>query len=353
LYEQSKNKLRIVVGGSHGKTTITSMIIHAMQYAGMACDYMVGAQLEGFEVMVKLTENADIMVIEGDEYLTSPIDRRPKFHLYRPHIGIISGIAWDHINVFPTWEIYVEQFRIFAEMIENTFIYCEKDNTLKNMSLSIHTPHKIAYSEHPAKKNHHQTILETKYGEIPLQIFGLHNLENLNAAKYACLAAGMKEEDFYQAIMTFKGASKRLEKIAENTKNIVFKDFAHSPSKLKASIHAIKEQFPEKRLVACVELHTFSSLNEHFIKEYAGSMDKADIPLVYYNHHAIEHKKLPPLSSEKVFQLFNNHRLQVFTDTQELLQVLYTLPSQPSVFLFMSSGNFNGLNLNKIAQTLL
>lgn len=355
LYEQSKDKTRIVIGGSHGKTTITSMIIHVLQKLKRDCDYMVGAQLEGFEVMVKLSEEANIMIIEGDEYLTSPIDRRPKFHLYQPDIGIISGIAWDHINVFPTFENYVEQFQIFAEMIpqNGTYIYCKDDDVLAKMSEKIAIKNKIPYSIPAYHITNGTTFLETQYGDIPLQIFGKHNLANLNAARHACLAVGVDEKDFYQAISSFKGASKRLELIAKSDSIAVYKDFAHSPSKLKATIEAVREQFPNRKLLAFMELHTFSSLNEDFLREYEGTMRGADASIVYYNFHALEHKRLPKLEKNIVKDFFNQENLDVFTDSKELIDKILLHIESPSVYLFMSSGNFNGVDLNELGNKIV
>jgi UDP-N-acetylmuramate: L-alanyl-gamma-D-glutamyl-meso-diaminopimelate ligase len=355
LYEQSKNKTRIVVGGSHGKTTITSMIIHVLQQNQLDCDYMVGAQLEGFEVMVKLTENAKIMVIEGDEYLTSPIDRRPKFHLYKPNIGIISGIAWDHVNVFPTFENYVKQFEIFARMIspEGAYIYFQGDEILNRMSAGINHPHKYPYSVHPYHIKEGKTYLETKYGNFPLQIFGKHNLTNLNAARLACNSVGITDERFCNAIVSFKGASKRLELVAENQSCAVYKDFAHSPSKLKATVDAVKEQFPDRKLVACMELHTFSSLSEQFLKEYRNSMNLADIGIIYYNPHAVEHKKLPPITSDMIYNSFNRKDLEIFDDSKQLIDRLLAIDNKNTQFLLMSSGNFDGININELANKIV
>lgn len=355
LYEQSKAKSRIVVGGSHGKTTITSMIIHVLQQNQLDCDYMVGAQLEGFEVMVKLSEQAKIMVIEGDEYLTSPIDRRPKFHLYKPDIGIISGIAWDHVNVFPTFENYVEQFKIFAEMIslDGAYIYYQGDEILNKMSSEINHPHKYPYSVHRYHIKSGKTYLETPYGDIQLQIFGKHNLANLNAAKLACNAVGISDEQFYHAIASFKGASKRLELVAENENCGVYKDFAHSPSKLKATIEAVKEQFPDRKLVACMELHTFSSLSEEFLKEYKNAMNLADIGIVYYNPEAVEHKKLSPITSEMIFKSFNREDLEIFSNSKLLIDRLLTIENSNTQFLLMSSGNFNGIDIEQLANKIV
>ena len=273
LYEQSKHKTRVVIGGSHGKTTITSMILHVMHYHDRAVDYMVGAQLEGFDVMVKLTETNDFIVLEGDEYLSSPIDRRPKFHLYKPNIALLSGIAWDHINVFPTYENYVEQFSIFVDSIVKggSINYNEEDPEVKRVvEASENTIRKIAYKTPEYTVENGQTLLETPEGELPIEVFGKHNLNNLAGAKWICQHMGIDEDDFYEAISTFKGASKRLEKIAESKNSVAYKDFAHSPSKVEATTNAVKEQYQNRTLVACLELHTYSSLNAEFLKEYKG-----------------------------------------------------------------------------------
>lgn len=355
LYEQSKNKCRIVIGGSHGKTTITSMIIHVLQQNGIECDYMVGAQLAGFEVMVKLSETAKIMVIEGDEYLTSPIDRRPKFHLYQPNVGIISGIAWDHINVFPTFDIYVKQFEIFANMIpaDGRFIFCDDDKVLNEMSQKINNTQKFPYSVHPYHIQDGISYLETAYGDIPLQIFGRHNLTNLNAARLACQAVGISDEQFYKAIATFKGASKRLELVDKNERCSVFKDFAHSPSKLKATVDAVKEQFPDRKLIACMELHTFSSLTQEFLKEYKGAMDNADEGIIFFDPHAIAHKKLPPITSEMIFDAFNRNDLEIFNDSNSLTNRLLTRQNDKNVYLLMSPGNFGGINIDELSKKIV
>lgn len=355
LYEQSKDKIRIVVGGSHGKTTITSMIIHVLQQTHIDCDYMVGAQLAGFEVMVKLSDSAKIMVIEGDEYLTSPIDRRPKFHLYRPTIGIISGIAWDHINVFPTFDMYVEQFEIFAKMIpsDGQFIYCQDDTELQKLSEKITQTTKIPYGVHPYHIRDGITYLETSYGEIPLQIFGKHNLTNLNAARSACRAVGISDEDFYKAIASFKGASKRLELVANSKQCAVYKDFAHSPSKLKATISAVKEQFPNRHLIACMELHTFSSLTQEFLIQYKGSMDAADIAIIYYSLEAIALKKLPPITPEMIYHSFGRNDLEIVHDSDLLKDRLLSIPAENTIFLLMSSGDFNGINIDELSKKIV
>lgn len=356
LYEQSKNKTRIVIGGSHGKTTITAMILHVLEKNNIDCDYMVGAKLEGFEVMVKLTDDAKIMVIEGDEYLTSPIDRRPKFHLYMPDIALISGIAWDHINVFPTFENYIEQFEIFTDLISNdgSLIYCEDDTEVKKIGISAKKEIKtFPYSIPEHNINNGITSIIDDKKSYPLTVFGNHNLMNLNGARLVCNQIGISNEDFYTAIQSFKGASNRLEIVDRNNHTTVFKDFAHSPSKLKATTKAVKEQFGNKDLVACMELHTFSSLNQEFLKLYEGAMDTADIAIVYFNPHTIEHKKLPPITENQVKEAFKNNDLKVFTDSSVLLEFLTNLKWENKNLLMMSSGNFDGINLVKLAKSIL
>lgn len=355
LYEQSKDKVRIVVGGSHGKTTITSMIIHVLQQNGVPCDYMVGAQLDGFEVMVKLSDEARIMVIEGDEYLTSPLDRRPKFHVYQPTIGIVSGIAWDHVNVFPTFDIYIHQFEIFADMIpaSGKFIYCEDDPELKKLGERQMKADKQPYGVHPHHVTDGVTYLDTPYGEVPLKIFGRHNLANLNAARLACQAAGIAEEDFYKAISTFKGASGRLQLVASNGNCAVYKDFAHAPSKLRATVSAVREQYPDRKLVACMELHTFSSLTEQFLTQYKGAMNAADVAFVYFSPKAVALKKLPPMHLSAVYDAFGCPGLQVLDNAKLLQDKLLSLDYHNAVLLLMSSGNFDGMDIAGLGNKII
>jgi UDP-N-acetylmuramate: L-alanyl-gamma-D-glutamyl-meso-diaminopimelate ligase len=355
IYEQSKNKTRIVIGGSHGKTSITAMIMHVLRSCNKDFDYMVGSQLEGFDTMVKLSESAPLIVLEGDEYLTSPLDKRPKFHLYLPHIALLSGIAWDHINVFPTFENYVEQFRIFIDLIQNkgALIYCREDEELVKLASHLRSdisPYAYGIPMHRIDKG--QTILETSDGDVPLQIFGLHNLMNLEGARLVCRKAGVEDKMFYEAIQSFKGAAKRLELVARNEGTAIYKDFAHSPSKLKATVEAVCKQFPDRKLVACMELHTFSSLSSNFLGHYKGSMDKADMPIVYFNPHTIEHKKLPPITAEMVKEAFGNERLKVFTDSESLQNELKAMSWKDTNLLMMSSGNFDGINLTELARSL-
>jgi UDP-N-acetylmuramate: L-alanyl-gamma-D-glutamyl-meso-diaminopimelate ligase len=344
IYEQSKTKKRVVIGGSHGKTSITAMILHVLQNLNIDCDYMVGAQLKGFDVMVKLTENAPIIILEGDEYLSSPIDNRPKFHLYRPHIGVLSGIAWDHINVFPTFENYIDQFRIFKNMITETLIYCKEDDELKKLTNEKSKCKMIGY-----KTPNHKIIDGTTYiNNKPLKIFGDHNLQNLNAAKLVCKELGIKEEKFLDEIQSFTGASNRLELIKESKNSAIYKDFAHSPSKLKATIKAMKYQFKNRELVACMELHTFSSLNTKFLEQYNGCMKEADIAIVYFSETAIKHKGLDLITEDQIKKSFDKKNLLVFSDSTKLKDHLKTINLENRNLLMMSSGNFNKLNYNEI-----
>ncbi len=356
LYEQTKNKMRVVIGGSHGKTTITSMIMHVLKFHHKNFDYMVGAQIEGFETMVSLSEDAPIAVFEGDEYLSSPIDRRPKFHLYQPHIALISGIAWDHINVFPTFENYKEQFSIFINKIEpnGSLFYCEKDQILVDVvQKSNNDINKVGYNSHQYIKKNDKTYLIHNNSEVPLHVFGDHNLQNISGAKLVCNKLGLSDDEFYTAIAEFKGAAKRLETLAENNDTIIFRDFAHSPSKLSATVHAVKEQFKERELIAIMELHTFSSLNLNFLNEYNGSMDKADQAIVYYNPEVIKHKKLAPISKDQVKSSFQNNQLIVFTEQEELLQYIQGIHLSNKNLLLMSSGNFSRIDLKNLAENLL
>jgi len=356
IYEQSKDKLRVVIGGSHGKTTITSMILHVLQCAGRNFDYMVGAQLEGFDTMVKLTADAPIIVIEGDEYLSSPIDRRPKFHLYKANIAVISGIAWDHINVFPTFENYTEQFSLFIESMipGGTLLYCKEDAVLnKVVAHNTSDVKKISYRLPAFEINNGVTSLLVDGKQYPLSVFGDHNLLNAEAARLVCEALGVSSPDFYEYITTFKGAARRLELLAEADGTHIYKDFAHSPSKLKATIHAVKTQFPQRKLLALIELHTFSSLNKDFLTEYAHSMDEADEAIVFIDEHTFEQKKIEPYPAEVVKMAFLRNDLLVFNQSQKLENYLNELPMQNKNILLMSSGNFGGMDLNKLTESIL
>ncbi|TXE09813.1 peptidoglycan synthetase [Seonamhaeicola algicola] len=351
LYEQSKHKTRVVIGGSHGKTTITSMILHVMHYHDKDVDYMVGAQLEGFDVMVKLTEENDFIVLEGDEYLSSPIDRRPKFHLYKPNIALLSGIAWDHINVFPTYENYVEQFSIFVDSIVSggSINFNEEDAEVKRVvEASNNTIRKIPYQTPQYTVVNGETLLETPEGDLPIEVFGKHNLNNLAGAKWICQHMGIQEDEFYEAIATFKGASKRLEKIAESSNSVAYKDFAHSPSKVEATTKAVKEQYENRTLVACLELHTYSSLNAEFLKEYKGTLNAADVAVVFYSPHAVEIKKLDAVSHEQIADAFQREDLIIYTNPDDFKNYLFSQKFDNKALLLMSSGNYGGLDFDAI-----
>jgi UDP-N-acetylmuramate: L-alanyl-gamma-D-glutamyl-meso-diaminopimelate ligase len=353
LYEQSKNKTRVVIGGSHGKTTITSMILHVLNYHNIKVDYMVGAQLEGFDTMVHLTQENEFIVLEGDEYLSSPMDRRPKFHLYKPNIALLSGIAWDHINVFPTFENYVEQFEIFVNQITQggILIYNEEDETVKKVAEDTENPiRKIPYKTPTYRVENGTTLLETSEGEMPIEVFGAHNLNNLAGAKWICQTMGVDEADFYQAITTFKGASKRLEKIAESKNKVAYKDFAHSPSKVMATTQAVKNQYPNRKLIACLELHTYSSLNAQFLKEYQGALDAADVAVVFYSPDAVKIKQLDEVSYDQIAQSFNRKDLIIYTNPANFKQFLFEQNLEDAALLLMSSGNYGGLNFDEVKQ---
>ena len=354
IYEQTKNQLRVVIGGSHGKTSITSMILHVLNKNNIDHNYMVGAQLEGFDCMVKLSDTSKIAIIEGDEYLSSPIDRRPKFHLYRPNIAVISGIAWDHINVFPTFENYIKQFHIFAESIdkEGTLIFCKEDKNLNNMvNSNSYSCQLIPYNTHNHLIEKSNTILIDKDNiRYPIEIFGIHNLQNLKAAQLVCEKIGVDKTDFYNSIADFKGASKRMELVMANNYSAFYKDFAHSPSKLKATTNALKHQFPNRTLIACMELHTFSSLNSEFLKLYFKSMVAADVAYVYYNIETIKHKKLENIDEKDVYNAFGTSNLKVFTSSKDLQDQLFSQNWDNSNLLMMSSGNFDGLDFENIAK---
>ncbi len=353
LFEQSKFKTRVVIGGSHGKTTITSMVLHVMHYFDRAVDYMVGAQLEGFDRMVHLTEENDFIVLEGDEYLSSPIDRRPKFHLYQPNIALISGIAWDHINVFPTFENYVEQFEIFIKTIVDggSLTYNLEDHVVKELVEASDNPiRKFPYETPEYFVKRGKTFLQTPEGPMPIEVFGRHNLNNLAGAKWICQQMGVDEADFYEAVASFKGAAKRLELLAEGRNGMAFKDFAHAPSKVRATSQAVKEQYPDHKLIACLELHTYSSLNTEFLKEYRGTLSQADTAVVFYSPEAVAIKRLDPMGEQEIAQAFDREDLHVFTNARDFQTFLLKQDLKSSILLLMSSGNYGGLDLEEIKE---
>jgi UDP-N-acetylmuramate: L-alanyl-gamma-D-glutamyl-meso-diaminopimelate ligase len=355
LYEQSKNKTRVVIGGSHGKTTITSMILHVMHYHDKEVDYMVGAQLEGFDTMVHLTKENDFIVLEGDEYLSSALDRRPKFHLYKPNIALLSGIAWDHINVFPTFDNYVEQFRVFLSQITHggAIVYNQEDIEVKQVVETAQNQiKKYPYQTPRFSVENGDTLLDTEDGPMPIEVFGKHNLNNLEGARWICQLMGVQQEDFYEAIATFKGASKRLEKIGQGPTSIAYKDFAHSPSKVRATTQALKSQYPERRLLACLELHTYSSLNPEFLSEYKGTLNDADKAVVFYSPNAVKIKKLDAVSSTQILKAFQREDLVVFTDPAAFQDYLFEQDFTDTSLLLMSSGNYGGLDFEKVKEIL-
>lgn len=350
LYEQSKEKTRVVIGGSHGKTTITSMILHVLNFHQKDIDYMVGAQLEGFDCMVKITNDNDFMILEGDEYLSSPIDLRSKFLLYQPNIALISGIAWDHINVFKTFDDYVEQFRKFVASITpgGVLVYNEEDaEVVKVVESAENYFRKIPYHTPDYEIVNGIVNLKTDMGEIPLSVFGKHNLLNMEGARFICSQLGIMEEEFYEAIMSFKGASKRLEKVERKDGGLLYKDFAHAPSKVKATVSAFAEQFSKTETFGFLELHTYSSLNPVFLEQYDHAMDGLDNAVVFYSEDALKIKRMEPISPELIKEKFKNQNLRVFTNAEDLHKYWETLDKSKGAFLMMSSGNFAGLDLTK------
>lgn len=351
LYEQSKDKTRVVIAGSHGKTTITSMVLHVLHFHQKEVDYMVGAQLEGFDVMVKLTEENDFMVMEGDEYLSSTLDRRPKILLYQPNIALISGIAWDHVNVFPTFENYIHQFELFVESITNggALIYnSEDEEVVKVVEQSEKALKKFPYKTPEYTIEDGITFLQTEEGPIPLEVFGKHNLNNLEGARLICNQLQIMDDDFYEAIQSFKGASKRLELINRTKDFVAYKDFAHAPSKVISTTNAVKEQFQNRKLIACLELHTYSSLNPEFLSQYKGALDKADEKIVYYNPEALAIKRMQHISPNDIREAFGDDSIQVFISSNELKNHLESIDKAQKVFLMMSSANFGGIDLKEL-----
>ena len=350
LYEQSKEKTRVVIGGSHGKTTITSMILHVLNFHYKDIDYMVGAQLEGFDCMVKITDKNDFMILEGDEYLSSPIDLRSKFLLYQPNIALISGIAWDHINVFKTFDDYVEQFRKFVASITpgGVLVYNEEDpEVVKVVDNAENYFRKIPYKTPDYEIVDGIVNLKTDMGDIPLSVFGKHNLLNMEGARFICSQLGIMEEDFYEAIMSFKGASKRLEKVERPDGGLLYKDFAHAPSKVKATVAAFVEQFSKTETFGFLELHTYSSLNPVFLEQYDHALDGLDHAVVFYSEEALKIKRMEPISPEFIKEKFKNPGLKVFTNATDLHRYWETLDKTKGAYLMMSSGNFGGLDLSQ------
>ena len=356
LYEQTKDKFRVVIGGSHGKTTTTSMVMHVLKDNNINFDYMVGANIEGFETMVHLSNESEIAIFEGDEYLSSPIDMRPKFHLYKPNLGLITGIAWDHINVFPTFENYIEQFKLFTNLIEpnGTLVYFKEDQLVEELSNNVSTTiETIPYGTPVYKIEENRVKLKYNNQNIELNIFGEHNLQNLAGAKIICNKLGLTDSQFFNSISSFKGAAKRLQKLKEKNDTTIFLDFAHSPSKLKATVEAVKQQFENRKIIACMELHTFSSLKKEFLPQYKNTMLDADLAYVYFNPETIKHKKLEEISKELVKASFESNNVQVYNDSQELITKIKSINLENTCLLFMTSGNFSGVDLKEFANKLV
>ena len=354
IFNQSKDKIRIVIGGSHGKTSITSLVLHVLRTLNIESDYMVGAQLDGFEVMVKLTDTSKYIVLEGDEYLSSVLDLRPKFHLYKPHIALISGIAWDHINVFKTFKNYLKQFEIFINSIEEngTLVYNELDPELKKLvSLNRSNLNYIPYSITKHKIIDGISFIDINNELYRLKIFGDHNLQNISGALNICKALGVESEDFYNAITSFNGASNRLELVYKSSDTIIFKDFAHSPSKVKATTEAVRKQFPNRKLISFFELHTYSSLNPLFLEKYKDTLKCSNECYIYYSEKNMRIKRLEPIDSELIIKSFNHSSLTVIDNYEKLNKKIYDLDLSNSVLLMMSSGKFGGLDIDKIKKS--
>jgi UDP-N-acetylmuramate: L-alanyl-gamma-D-glutamyl-meso-diaminopimelate ligase len=356
IYWQSLQKIRVVVGGSHGKTTTTAMMMHVLRKASQRFDYLVGARLEGFDQSVNITD-APVIVCEGDEYPASAVERRPKFHFLHPHIAIITGIAWDHINVFPTFDNYLEQFSIFISKIEpgGVLIYNNTDDVLAKLVEASkradmdYLPYGVP--EHNIENGKTTVTIDEIQGS--LKVFGKHNLLNMHAAWLACSRLGISADQFVSAMQSFTGAARRLELVAEGPQNIIYRDFAHAPSKVKATMEAVKQQFPARRLVAVLELHTYSSLNADFMPQYAGSLDAAHEACVFYSRHAMEIKRMPELPAEEVREGFGKSDLFVTTNRLDLEQWLQSRNYENANLLLMSSGTFEGLDVGMVANIVL
>lgn len=356
IFEQTQDKQRVVIAGSHGKTTITAIILHVLQYYHKSFDYLVGAQIPGFDSLIRLTYEAPVIIIEGDEYLSAPTDPTPKFLKYNHHMGLISGISWDHFNVFPTFEEYAHQFEIFADNTPKggSLIYCEEDKLVNKIGKKERADvYRLPYKAHKHKISNGNTCLLTGQDEIPVHLIGYHNMQNISGAMTICRRLGILDEQFYEAIQNFKGASKRTECIRTRDDFAFYKDYAHAPSKLKATTNALKKQFPTRKLVACMELHTFSSLNKNFINQYKDALNNADAAIVYYNPQKVIDKNLGDLDEDMIRQAFNRKDLQVFTDTSKLVAYIKNQNWHGKNLLMMSSGNFNGLDLDQLSEELV
>jgi UDP-N-acetylmuramate: L-alanyl-gamma-D-glutamyl-meso-diaminopimelate ligase len=354
IYEQSKNKIRVVIGGSHGKTTITSMVMHVLRFNNYNFDYMVGSQLEGFETMVKLTEDATIIVLEGDEYLSSPLDSRPKFHLYRPHIALLTGIEWDHMNVFPTFENYLKQFSDFTHCIDpkGKLFWFDGDPNLKKITQNLDIENE-SYAAHPYIPEDNSTYLDTGGKQVSVPFFGKHNMQNISGALHICMELGLPSEQFYEAISSFKGAARRQQLLAEGKGKRVYQDFAHAPSKVRATVKGFRETFPKHNIIACLELHTFSSLSKNFLPQYKGTMDPASKAIVFFNPEVVAHKKLPTIDTDDVKKGFKNEKLIAINDSYQLKELLLASAEGECIILLMTSGSFSGMDMKALAEEII
>lgn len=356
LYEVSKNKQRVVIAGSHGKTTITSMVMHVLRENNFNFDYLVGAKVQGFDTSVKISEDAPIIVLEGDEYLASPIHRESKFLYYKPNVALITGVAWDHINVFPDYDEYVKQFERFANSVEawGFLTWFGEDEELKQIFNSFEGKVRTrAYFTHPYTIKGNTTYLQTGAGEVAIKVFGEHNLQNIAGAKNVCNELGVTDENFYKAIATFEGAANRLQFVGKNDNTVIYRDFAHSPSKLKATVNAMHSQFKTEHLVAVMELHTFSSLNKDFLEQYTGTMDEADTAIVFFDKETFAQKKMAVLKESFVRDAFGRNDLHIFTDKQALQEFLLSQNWQKKNLLLMTSGTFGGMNVEQLSKEIL
>jgi len=355
IYEFSKSKTRIVIGGSHGKTTVTSMILHVLNFYNINVDYLLGAQIEGFENMVNITESNEFILIEGDEYLSSPIDNSPKFHKYNSNIALITGIAWDHINVFPSLKNYITQFEKFIETVSDggVIVFNNNDDIVRDLVNNSTKPiRKIQYNQVDHEIIDGITYINTSEGNIPLKVYGNHNLSNLCAAKQICALLGVFDDEFYSAIANFKGASNRLETIFRDKNKIIIKDFAHSPSKLKATIDAVKNQFSNKNIIAVYELHTLSSFNNEFIKQYLSTMNNADIKIVYFDSEVLQKRSVNNIDVDSIKNYFGSNDLTVVSNKSLLFNKILNQDFQNSVLLLMSSGNFSSMNIKSLIENI-
>lgn len=356
IYEHARDKQRVVIAGSHGKTTITAIIVHVLNYWKRDFDYVIGARIRGIEKTVKLSD-APVIIIEGDEYLSSPLDQSPKFLKYHHHIGLISGIAWDHANVFPNEEEYVKQFDLFADQTPKggILIYCEQDS----MALIIGMKERIdvtsvAYKSHPHTSDNAGSFFITEGKQkYPVKLFGSHNFQNISGAKAVLKRIGITNEQFYEAIQEFQGAAGRLEIVKQNNSTAIFKDFAHAPSKVRATVKAVKEIHPARELLACVELHTYSSLSKKFLPQYKDSLKSAQMPVVYYNPEKLKAKKMEPLAESDIINAFGSQPIKVFNDSQKLETYLTKQSWKNKNLLMMSSGNFGGLDIRALSDKIL